>query len=189
MNATRTLILGLTDILLFNSRRRCLLITIKVFFLMPNPRSYEQMKKLVTHHGFELNVPTRLGAGAIAGIVSVTVTYPLDLVRARLSVASATFTRVNPQESIASSSIPSPSSSTSSGISRSSTMSSTVSAARISRSLHTSVSQKMASTASTGEPLGVWSMTLKVMKEEGGFRALYRGLVPTALGVVRKFIL
>jgi hypothetical protein len=34
------------------------------------------------------------------------------------------------------------------------------------------------------EPLGVFSMAMKVMREEGGVRALYRGLVPTALGVV-----
>lgn len=27
-------------------------------------------------------------------------------------------------------------------------------------------------------------MALKVVREEGGFRALYRGLVPTALGIV-----
>jgi len=33
------------------------------------------------------------------------------------------------------------------------------------------------------EPLGVFSMSMKVMREEGGIRALYRGLVPTALGV------
>ena len=29
----------------------------------------------------------------------------------------------------------------------------------------------------------MWGMTLKVMREEGGFRALYRGLIPTAMGV------
>ena len=29
----------------------------------------------------------------------------------------------------------------------------------------------------------MWGMTLKVMREEGGVRALYRGLIPTAMGV------
>lgn len=29
----------------------------------------------------------------------------------------------------------------------------------------------------------MWGMTLKVFREEGGVRALYRGLVPTAMGV------
>lgn len=149
------------------------------------------MKKLITHHGFELNVPTRLGAGAIAGIVSVTVTYPLDLVRARLSVASATFTRLNlqpitasPSASSSSGSPPSVTGSTSSGILRASSMPSSVSAAPRSRTIYTTQPAKMAATTSTGEPLGVWTMMLKVMREEGGFRALYRGLVPTALGVV-----
>jgi len=30
---------------------------------------------------------------------------------------------------------------------------------------------------------GMWAMTLKVMREEGGIRALYRGMIPTAVGV------
>ena len=29
----------------------------------------------------------------------------------------------------------------------------------------------------------MWGMTLKVMRDEGGVRALYRGLIPTAMGV------
>lgn len=29
----------------------------------------------------------------------------------------------------------------------------------------------------------MWGMTLRVMRDEGGVRALYRGLVPTAMGV------
>jgi len=29
----------------------------------------------------------------------------------------------------------------------------------------------------------MWGMTLKVMREEGGVLALYRGMVPTAVGV------
>ena len=29
----------------------------------------------------------------------------------------------------------------------------------------------------------MWGMTLKVMREEGGVRALYRGMIPTAVGV------
>ena len=31
--------------------------------------------------------------------------------------------------------------------------------------------------------LTVWGMTKKVMRDEGGVRALYRGLIPTAMGV------
>lgn len=29
----------------------------------------------------------------------------------------------------------------------------------------------------------MWGMTLKVMREEGGALALYRGMIPTAVGV------
>lgn len=29
----------------------------------------------------------------------------------------------------------------------------------------------------------MWGMTLKVVREEGGIRGLYRGMVPTAVGV------
>jgi solute carrier family 25 phosphate transporter 23/24/25/41 len=37
----------------------------------------------------ELDAPRRLAAGALAGITSVACTYPLDIVRTRLSVQSA----------------------------------------------------------------------------------------------------
>ncbi|THH30929.1 hypothetical protein EUX98_g3250 [Antrodiella citrinella] len=40
----------------------------------------------------------------------------------------------------------------------------------------------VAATFSKAE-LTMWGMTLKVMREEGGVRALYRGLIPTAMGV------
>jgi solute carrier family 25 (mitochondrial phosphate transporter), member 23/24/25/41 len=38
----------------------------------------------------ELNTARRLTAGALAGLVSVACTYPLDIVRTRLAVQSAT---------------------------------------------------------------------------------------------------
>ena len=37
----------------------------------------------------ELNTPLRLTAGAMAGITSVVMTYPLDITRTRLSVQSS----------------------------------------------------------------------------------------------------
>jgi solute carrier family 25 phosphate transporter 23/24/25/41 len=37
--------------------------------------------------------------------------------------------------------------------------------------------------AYTRKDLTVWGMTLKVMREEGGIMALYRGMIPTAVGV------
>ncbi|CAD6584970.1 MAG: hypothetical protein CYPHOPRED_002903 [Cyphobasidiales sp. Tagirdzhanova-0007] len=52
--------------------------------------AYEQFKKLFTRNGtVPLETPLRLSAGALAGICSVCATYPLDLVRSRLSIISA----------------------------------------------------------------------------------------------------
>lgn len=52
--------------------------------------SYEQFKKLFTKNGtVPLDTPFRLASGALAGICSVCATYPLDLVRSRISIVSA----------------------------------------------------------------------------------------------------
>ncbi|PLW36950.1 hypothetical protein PCASD_06664 [Puccinia coronata f. sp. avenae] len=53
--------------------------------------TYEMAKKVLTSLSAseQLSTPLRLGAGAFAGICSVVCTYPLDLVRSRLSVISA----------------------------------------------------------------------------------------------------
>jgi hypothetical protein len=49
--------------------------------------AYEQFKVYFIKPGeSDLTASTRLLAGALAGITSVTVTYPLDLVRTRLAV-------------------------------------------------------------------------------------------------------
>jgi len=99
--------------------------------------AYEQFKKLLTAGGTrELNTPLRLSAGALAGICSVCSTYPLDLVRSRLSIATATI-------------------------------------------------GKGKSSIYTQRDLSIVGMTLKVYREEGGLRGLYRGVAMTAL--VRRF--
>ncbi|KAI9496615.1 mitochondrial carrier domain-containing protein [Zychaea mexicana] len=53
--------------------------------------AYEWCKKLLMEPGkTELDTPRRLTAGGFAGVISVVCTYPLDMVRTRLSVLSAT---------------------------------------------------------------------------------------------------
>ncbi|MCJ1339592.1 hypothetical protein MMC09_004882 [Bachmanniomyces sp. S44760] len=54
--------------------------------------SYNLYKKAVEPYpGSDLSAPKRLLCGGMAGITSVTVTYPLDIVRTRLSIQSASF--------------------------------------------------------------------------------------------------
>ena len=75
----------------------------------------------------------RLVCGGAAGITSVVCTYPLDIVRTRLSIQSASFA-------------------------------------------------VLGETPRKRLP-GMWA-TMKIMYfEEGGFRALYRGIIPTVAGV------
>ncbi|KAF8504009.1 mitochondrial carrier [Gautieria morchelliformis] len=120
--------------------------------------TYEQLKKLFTLQGTRpLDTPTRLLAGALAGVTSVCTTYPLDLVRSRLSIASATM------------SIPSAQSNSSATI--------------LPNGARPALYHTAAATSQPAARLGIWSMTLKVMREEGGVRGLYRGLVTTAVGV------
>ncbi|KAI8582679.1 hypothetical protein K450DRAFT_170579 [Umbelopsis ramanniana AG] len=53
--------------------------------------AYEQFKTMLMEPGkTELDTARRLTAGALAGLVSVACTYPLDIVRTRLAVQSAT---------------------------------------------------------------------------------------------------
>ncbi|KAI0302551.1 mitochondrial carrier [Russula brevipes] len=121
--------------------------------------TYEQLKKFFTANGKkQLDTPTRLASGALAGITSVCTTYPLDLVRSRLSIATASMLATNNSAT---------SSSSSAGASTQ---------LRLASSLHTSARP-------LPSELTMWGMTLKVMREEGGVRALYRGLVATAVGV------
>ncbi|CAE6458949.1 unnamed protein product [Rhizoctonia solani] len=71
--------------------------------------TYEQLKKLFTANGtLPLDTPTRLLVGALAGINSVTTTYLLDLVRSRLSVASASIRVPTPTMAPAPALVPSP---------------------------------------------------------------------------------
>ncbi|KLU83669.1 mitochondrial carrier protein [Magnaporthiopsis poae ATCC 64411] len=82
--------------------------------------------------GADLTPFERLICGGIAGITSVTFTYPLDIVRTRLSIQSASFADLGER---------------------------------------------------TGELPGMWATMVRMYKDEGGFRALYRGIIPTVTGV------
>ncbi|KAL1306632.1 hypothetical protein AAFC00_005310 [Neodothiora populina] len=84
--------------------------------------------------GAPLGAFQRLSCGAIAGITSVTFTYPLDIVRTRLSIQSASFAGLE-------------------------------------------------KVANGGKLPGMWPTLLNMYKTEGGFTALYRGIVPTVAGV------
>lgn len=107
-----------------------------------------------------MDTPTRLAAGALAGITSVCTTYPLDLVRSRLSIATASIPLHVQQQKTAASAQPS-----------------------LKSSLHTASATASAPGVWARKDLTVWGMTLKVMRDEGGVRALYRGMIPTAVGV------
>ncbi|KAK0455442.1 mitochondrial carrier domain-containing protein [Desarmillaria tabescens] len=133
--------------------------------------TYEQLKKLFTSHGSrELDTPKRLAAGALAGITSVCSTYPLDLVRARLSIATASIPvslQSKSNTSLASSTI-----STSTG-----------STSPLKHALSTAYHTSASGSNYTASELTIWGMTLKIVREEGGIRGLYRGLIATAVGV------
>ena len=107
-------------------------------------------------------------------------TYPLDLIRSRLSIATASIALpVTPPVS-----------------SYASQSSIAFQQPALAASYHTSAPASVASSASLAstatlaeieaaskENLTVWGMARKVMREEGGVRALYRGLPATAFGV------
>ncbi|KAJ7262204.1 mitochondrial carrier [Mycena haematopus] len=119
---------------------------------------YSCLKRWFTQRGSkELDTPKRLASGALAGICSVCSTYPLDLVRARLSIATA--------------SIPV------SAVSPAKLSSGNGAKLPLSSAYHT------ASSSISASELSIVGMTLKIVREEGGIRGLYRGLVATAFGV------
>ncbi|KAF8332063.1 mitochondrial carrier domain-containing protein [Cantharellus anzutake] len=144
--------------------------------------TYEQLKKFFTGNGAkQLDTPTRLLSGALAGITSVSATYPLDLVRARLSIASATMHGTNASSNATAAAVASPS------VRQAAPLSSTISSSSKPSTLAAAMSTVAASSSARArgvpEVPGMWAMTLKVMREEGGVKALYRGIVPTAVGV------
>ncbi|KAG6917226.1 hypothetical protein DXG01_003340 [Tephrocybe rancida] len=140
------------------------------------------------HGSKELDTPKRLASGALAGITSVCSTYPLDLVRSRLSIATASIALASPTASSSSSStLTTASSATLLNASSASTSSIPKHAAAVAAAFHTTSPTPNISTANvagyTKADLTIMGMTLKIMREEGGVRGLYRGLVTTSAGV------
>ncbi len=97
----------------------------------------------------DLDVVRKLTAGAVAGIASVVSTYPLDLVRSRISIASANMYNEAKNEV---------------------------------KAVSQEVLREQIAKRQSKVP-GIWQMTRQVYREEGGLRGLYRGCVPTSVGV------
>ncbi|GAC72468.1 mitochondrial solute carrier protein [Moesziomyces antarcticus T-34] len=116
--------------------------------------TYELCKTWLRNDDGDLDVVRKLTAGAVAGIASVVSTYPLDLVRSRISIASANM--YNEAKSEATS--------------------------QVSAKVSQEVLREQIAARQKAVP-GIWQMTSKVYREEGGLRGLYRGCVPTSIGV------
>ncbi|OQD70880.1 hypothetical protein PENPOL_c001G07896 [Penicillium polonicum] len=96
--------------------------------------SYNFYKQFVESPDGEMTPMRRLVCGGVAGITSVTITYPLDIVRTRLSIQSASFADLGARDP----------------------------------------SQKLP---------GMFTTMVMIYKNEGGTKALYRGIAPTVAGV------
>lgn len=97
---------------------------------------FEECKSIIMANkddSSELQVHERLLAGSAGGIASVAATYPLDLVRARITVQTASLAKLSKGRMVT--------------------------------------------------PPGVIETLVEVYKHEGGLRALYKGIVPTTMGV------
>ncbi|CAO3620562.1 unnamed protein product [Cunninghamella blakesleeana] len=99
--------------------------------------AYEYFKGLLMKEGrTELDTSQRLISGALAGIVSVVCTYPLDMVKTRLAIQSASL--------------------------------------KINQTSNATQAKKLP---------GIIPTLLSIYRTEGGIPGLYRGLIPTTLGV------
>lgn len=124
--------------------------------------TYEIAKEKLKSQDGSLDTPRRLLAGAIGGTFSCVGTFPLDLVRARISIASASL-YADAQAAAAGAASPSKKS-------------------EPPRKLTRAELRQLIADKQKRIP-GIWAMTMKVYREEGGVRGLYRGCVPTSAGV------
>lgn len=100
---------------------------------------YENLKQFVTNGERPLTTTEKLTCGMIGGLASVAGTYPMDLVKTRLSVLTA-------------------------------------------RSLK-GVGSSTANAAVANVDLSMWGNLKTIYINEGGIKGLYRGFIPTSLGV------
>lgn len=98
---------------------------------------YENLKKILTNGDRQLNTAEKLSCGMVAGVASVAGTYPMDLVKTRLSVLTAKSLKGIQHQN--------------SGMNK--------------------------------IDLSMWGNLKTIYFKEGGFKGLYRGFVPTSLGV------
>ncbi|CAO1623007.1 unnamed protein product [Sympodiomycopsis kandeliae] len=134
--------------------------------------TYEIAKEKLKDKDGQLDTPRRLLAGAIGGTFSCVGTFPLDLVRARISIASASL--YADAKAVAADAETTSSQGGDKGASKP--------AAEAPKKLSRQELRQLIADKQKGIP-GIWAMTAKVYREEGGIRGLYRGCVPTSAGV------
>ncbi|PWN53733.1 mitochondrial carrier [Violaceomyces palustris] len=131
--------------------------------------TYESAKNYLRDADGELDVTRKLTAGAVAGIASVVSTYPLDLVRSRISVASASL--YSDAKSIASAAASASATKQGAGVAEG------VEAKVLRETLAKELKAKQKKVP------GMMETAKKVYREEGGVKGLYRGCIPTSIGV------
>ena len=138
---------------------------------------YEQLSRSISHALIDqgkgdgrLTPGLRLGAGAVAGIVAMSATYPLDMVRGRLTVQGGANAAAAAREAerVAAAALNVASSSSTSTLTSSSSTSSTPTSS---------------STPRTQQYRGIAHAARTIAAEEG-LVALWRGWLPSVIGVV-----
>lgn len=142
---------------------------------------------------------SRLTDGASPWSHRIVSTYPLDLVRSRISIASASL------YSEAKKAATPTTSGVSSGASNPTAVPNSSPAATVGPSSSVTLAQAVTTTADESAPApsnaalrreiaarqskmpGIVEMTVKVYREEGGIRGLYRGCVPTSMVSAHEF--
>ncbi|GMM27523.1 Mrx21 protein [Martiniozyma asiatica (nom. inval.)] len=105
---------------------------------------YEKLKKSITKGKRDLSTFEKLGCGLTGGVASVAGTYPMDLVKTRLSILTA---------------------------------------ARLKNTSGKGMLMSAPLKKNGVVDLSMWGNLKHIYYKEGGFKGLYRGFVPTSMGV------